>query len=159
VVGGNSSENISEWSEELKKLEKIRRVLSISTSVKFEGRKHQRDLPDYYNASKIVVMPSHYESFGITALEAMACAVPVITTDVTGVSDLFDKKHHALITTANNPLLLADKIKNLLTNSEKYEKASKLVYNKVQDLSWKNVADRFEKICVACAKHSHASSS
>jgi D-inositol-3-phosphate glycosyltransferase len=150
VVGGNSSETKDNWSEELKKLEKIREVLNIETSVKFVGRKHQAELPDYYNAAKLVVMPSHYESFGITALEAMACGVPVITTDVTGVSDLFDKKHHALITSANNPLLLADKMKNLLSDEQKYEHASTVVYNTVRDLSWENVAERYMQICVAC---------
>lgn len=154
VVGGNSVEDMDKWSEELKKLERIRKVLNISASVKFVGRKHQSELPDYYNAAKIVVMPSHYESFGITALEAMACGVPVITTDVTGVSDLFDKKHHALITSANNPLLLADKMKNLLTDKDMYQKASRHVYRKVQDLSWEMVAKRYLRICIACTKHS-----
>ena len=150
VVGGNSSETRDNWSEELKKLEKIRKVLNIETSVKFVGRKHQSELPDYYNAAKIVVMPSHYESFGITALEAMACGVPVITTDVTGVSDLFDKKHHALLTTANNPLLLAEKMRHLLSDEEAYAKTSKLVYDKVRDLSWEAVAQKYMEICVAC---------
>lgn len=150
VVGGNTSEEIAMWSEELQKLEKIRRLLNISASVKFVGRKHQRDLPDYYNAARLVVMPSHYESFGITALEAMACGVPVITTDATGVSDLFDKKHHAMITSANNPLLLAEKMKNLLTDDEVYTKASELVFRKVQDLSWEATAARFMRICSTC---------
>lgn len=150
VVGGNSAEDKRNWSEELKKLEHIRKILNVSTSVKFVGRKHQSELPDYYNASKIVVMPSHYESFGITALEAMACGVPLITTDVTGVSDLFDKKHSALITSANNPLLLAEKMTNLLNDKEMYNKASQLVYKKVQDLSWEAVAKRFLKICDNC---------
>jgi D-inositol-3-phosphate glycosyltransferase len=152
IVGGNTSEEIDKWSTELKKLEKIRRLLNISTAVKFVGRKHQQDLPDYYNASKLVVMPSHYESFGITALEAMACGVPVITTDVTGVSDLFDKKHQTMITSANNPLMLADKMRNLLTDEQAYEKASRQVYTKVQDLSWEHVARRFAAICVQCTK-------
>jgi D-inositol-3-phosphate glycosyltransferase len=150
IVGGNSGEQQHNWSEELKKLEEIRKILQIATAVKFVGRKHQSELPDYYNAAKIAVMPSHYESFGITALEAMACGVPLITTDVTGISDLFDKKHHAMITSANNPLLLAEKMKNLLVDKNVYDRASKEVYRKVQDLSWENVAANFVKICSEC---------
>lgn len=150
IVGGNSSEEQDKWSAELKKLERIRKILKIQTAVKFVGRKHQRELLNYYNAAKIVVMPSHYESFGMTALEAMACGIPVITTDVMGVSDLFDKKHHALITSANNPLLLAEKMTQLLNDHEIYEKASKLVYSKVQDLSWESVAKKYIRIFNAC---------
>ncbi len=150
VVGGNTSEEVAKWSDELRKLEKIRQILNIPTAVKFVGRKHQDELPNYYNASKIVAMPSHYESFGITALEAMACGIPVITTDATGVSDLFDKKHSALITSANNPLLLAEKMQNLLIDQDAYAKASELVYSKVQDLSWEATAAKFKSICEAC---------
>ncbi len=152
IVGGDVTEGVEKWSKELQKLEQIRKLLHISASVKFVGRKPQKELPYYYNASEIVVMPSHYESFGISALEAMACGTPVITTDVTGVSDIFDKKHAKLITSANNPLLLADKIKNLLSNEREYRKVSYEVYKKVQDLSWSQVTKKFISLCKECYK-------
>jgi D-inositol-3-phosphate glycosyltransferase len=152
IVGGDVSEETAKWSKELQKLEKIRELLNISTVVKFVGRKKQDELPAYYNASEIVVLPSQYESFGITAVEAMACGVPVITTDVTGVSNLFDKQHSSLITSANNPILLAEKMKNLLVNEKEYKKISHEVYEKVQDLSWENVAEKFIGLCRSCRR-------
>lgn len=150
IVGGNVTSEIKEWSKELQKLEELRRVLNISTSVKFVGRKEQKDLPYYYAAAEVVAMPSHYESFGLTALEAMACGTPVITTDATGVSDIFDKKHHSLITSANNPLMLASKIEELLIDKEKYAKISKEVRENVSDMSWENVAEKFALLCEHC---------
>lgn len=132
--------------KELKRLEEIKKILNLATYVRFVGAKQQKELPYYYNASEVVILPSQYESFGIIALEAMACGTPVITTDVTGISGIFDKKHESLITSASNPILLAKKIKNLLVNEKEHEKLSKEVFEKVQDLSWEDVADNFTKI-------------
>ncbi len=146
IVGGENINNQPEWSKELKRLEKTRHLLNINSYVKFVGKQNQDKLPYYYNSAEIVLMPSQYESFGITALEAMACAVPVIVTDTAGVSGLLDKTHSSLLTSANNPIGLARKIKHLLINKTEYKKMSREVFNKVQDLSWENVALKFTQI-------------
>ena len=154
IVGGDTSHEEEEWPKELKKLSELREILNIKTSVKFVGRKEQDELPVYYNAADLMVMPSHYESFGITAVEAMACGVPVITTDVTGVSRLIDKEHSNLITSANNPIGLAKRISALLCNKEEYIKVSQSVAQSVRDLSWDNAANHFTELCKSCSKDS-----
>jgi len=151
IVGGDISADSDNWPAELKKLDELRKVLDITTSVKFVGRKEQEELPAYYNAADLLVMPSHYESFGITAVEAMASGVPVITTDVTGVSNLIDKKHSILITSANNPIMLAEKIRNLVTDEAVYQKVSHDVRENVKDLSWENAADQLINLCRSCS--------
>ncbi|MEK7592279.1 MAG: glycosyltransferase, partial [Patescibacteria group bacterium] len=110
IVGGDISQSIDAWSKPLRSLEKLRRVLHIESLVEFVGQKNQSELPYYYNASDVVVMPSHYESFGMVALEAMACGVPVIMTNVSGITGILDEKHTSLVTSAQNPLLLASQI-------------------------------------------------
>lgn len=148
IVGGDISEKPEKWSAELKKLEKIRELLNIGAVVTFVGQQKRDKLPFYYNAADVVVMPSHYESFGTTALEAMSCGVPVITTDAAGVSGLLDKQHNSLVTSANNPILLADKIVNLLKNKKHYDQVSQEIYKDVQDVSWEKIAERFSKFCM-----------
>ncbi|MDO8577224.1 MAG: glycosyltransferase [Candidatus Daviesbacteria bacterium] len=138
---------IGEESKESKRLILLRNLLKINTFVKFIGKISNQDLPNYYNAAEVLVLPSQYESFGITALEAMACGVPVVITDATGVSNLLDKKHSSLLTSASNPIMLARKINHLLTDNIEHQKMSREVAKKVQDLSWENIADEFIALC------------
>jgi D-inositol-3-phosphate glycosyltransferase len=144
IVGGDTTQEKQLWSAELQKLEQLRKLLSLNkTTVKFVGQQPQHKLPVYYNAADLVVMPSHYESFGMTALEAMSCGTPLITTNVTGVSELLDERYQKHITAANNPLLLADKIADVLC----YHKGDDhTMLENIADYDWKNVAERITKL-------------
>ena len=57
----------------------------MESSISFIGAVAQQELPLYYNASDVLVIPSYYESFGLVALEAMACGIPVIASRVGGL--------------------------------------------------------------------------
>ncbi|QQG40717.1 MAG: glycosyltransferase [Candidatus Levyibacteriota bacterium] len=146
IIGGDVSQKKHLWSNELQRLEKLRQLLNIETMVYFVGQKHQHELPYYYNAAELVVMPSHYESFGMAAIEAMSCGVPVITTNVSGVTDILDKRHQQLITAVNNPLLLASQIIKLLTNEEEYKKISTQIQKQVRDLSWQQISQKISRV-------------
>ena len=146
IVGGDISQKPQLWSRQLILLKNLMHLLHISMMVKFIGQQSQTILPYYYSAAEMVIMPSHYESFGIVTLEAMACGVPVITTNVAGVSNLIDVKHTSLITTVNNPLLLASQIKYLLTNDKKHIQMSEDLYKKAQEFKWEIIGEKIIKI-------------
>ncbi|MBI4282566.1 MAG: glycosyltransferase [Chloroflexi bacterium] len=80
IVGGDLEED-----REMARLKSLSQELGISTRVSFLGRLNQQELPTYYNAADICVVPSYYESFGMVALEAMACGTPVIASRVGGL--------------------------------------------------------------------------
>jgi len=142
IIGGDVSQKTSLWSPELRKLEHLRQLLKLTPVVHFAGQQLQEVLPFYYNAADVVVMPSHYESFGMAAAEAMACGIPVITTNVAGISGLIDEQDEFLITSVNNPLLLASQIGLLLTDSAKHDEISQRVSHKVQNLGWATIATK-----------------
>jgi len=146
IVGGDISQKPRLWSRELTLLKNLMHLLHISMMVKFVGQQSQTMLPYYYNAAEMVIMPSHYESFGIVTLEAMACGIPVITTNVAGVSNLIDEKHKSLITTVNNPLLLASQIKCVLTNEKIHAQMSKDLYKKAQEFNWELMVEKIVEI-------------
>lgn len=135
-----------------KHLQNIKRLLGITAYVRFVGKKKREQLLNYYNAAEVVLMPSWYESFGIAALEAMACGTPVIVSDVTGISSLFNINHNHLLISAASPIELAKKISNLLTNEKKQKQTGEQVLKKVQNLSWEKVADKFTKISVTVSR-------
>lgn len=146
IVGGDIRNKPMWWPKTLKMLDDLRRTLQLTTEVNFVGQQPQEKLPYYYNAADVVVMPSHYESFGMAALEAMSCGVPVITTNVAGISSLIDEKHSSLITTVNNPLLLASQIEGLLLDPEKHAAIASTLRHRVLDLSWTHVAERIDRV-------------
>lgn len=86
IVGGDVSEDSATVDKEMERLQDLRAKLGIADLVTFLGAQAQDTLPDYYSAADVVVMPSYYESFGMVALEAMACGTPVIASQVGGLS-------------------------------------------------------------------------
>ena len=64
--------------------------LGVARSVKFVGKQPQSRVRDYLSVADLLLLPSQTESFGLTALEAMACEVPVIATRVGGVPELVE---------------------------------------------------------------------
>lgn len=156
IIGGDVSQQPGQWSRELQKLEELRHLLDLTTVVHFAGQQAQEILPVYYNAADVVVMPSHYESFGMVAAEAMACSTPVITTNVAGVSSLIDDQHNLLITSVNNPLLLAAQMELLLANPQKYDAIREEVYQKVQDLNWQTIAGKIVALYQAALNGAHS---
>lgn len=120
IVGGDVGEDKSNWSSELQTLDRLRVTLGLSTSVKFVNAQHQEHLPNFYNAAEVVVMPSHYESFGMVALEALACGKPVIATDVTGISPMLKTFTAGHVISANNPIQLSKALFHVITEHDKY---------------------------------------
>ncbi len=114
IVGGDVGQTKHQWSRELEKLDRLRTSLNLTTTVRFVPPQPQEELPFFYNAADVVVMPSHYESFGMVALEAIASGTPVIATDVTGISPILKELPQGHVVSANNPVLLAQKIEHVL---------------------------------------------
>ncbi len=150
IVGGDISQPNDAWSTELKRINDLKHLLGLHTEVRFVGQQPQTQLPYYYNAAEVVVMPSHYESFGMVAAEAMACGAPVLMTNVMGISERIDETHRQLITTAQHPLLLADQIEAIITNRAARDSLSQSLRQSVLDLDWQQVVQRVITVYESC---------
>ncbi|MDX1687412.1 MAG: glycosyltransferase [Candidatus Promineifilaceae bacterium] len=114
IIGGDP------WADdpddEMARLQALRQELDVHDLVTFLGSKDQELLPYYYSAAEMVVMPSHYESFGLVALEAMATGTPVIASEVGGLAFLVKDGETGFHVPSRDPEALADKIYCLLTD-------------------------------------------
>lgn len=84
VIVGGSSPNMPDGDERTR-IEHIVDELGMRDSTLFAGRIGHDILPLYYTAADVCVIPSHYEPFGLVAIEAMACGVPVVASNVGGL--------------------------------------------------------------------------
>jgi D-inositol-3-phosphate glycosyltransferase len=85
VVGGNSRVPDAAETPEIGRLSHMASDLGIGDHVHFVGQRDRHELAQYYCASNVFVTTPWYEPFGITPLEAMACARPVVGADVGGI--------------------------------------------------------------------------
>ena len=125
---------------EEKSLSDLAETLGLSEDVIFAGYVPQEDLPSLYSAADLCVYPSLYEGFGLPALEAMACGVPVITGNR---SSLPEAVGDAGITV--DPVdcgALADAISSVLSSVSRQAEMSAKGLDRAGKFSWDDTARR-----------------
>jgi len=118
IIGGDPGREEDNLSDEMAQLQALSCDLELNDMVIFLGKRGQDTLPYYYSAAEVVVMPSHYESFGMVALEAMACGTPVIASRVGGLAYLVKDGETGYFVPAQDPEALAEKLRSLFVDHE-----------------------------------------
>ncbi|MBI5730479.1 MAG: N-acetyl-alpha-D-glucosaminyl L-malate synthase BshA [Ignavibacteriales bacterium] len=103
--------------------ERLARELNIHKDVVFLGK--QDGLAEILNAADIFLLPSQSESFGLSALEAMACGVPVVSSSVGGLPELNIHNETGYIAEIGDIDRMAKYAVELLTNEKRYKSFSK----------------------------------
>ncbi len=126
---------------------KIREFLimnNIEMRVKLFGFVSRENLVKLYQNAKICVIPSHYEGLPTVLLEAMACGLPVISTEVSGSKDVIKDNYNGMFVPTQSPEKLAFKILYLLNNENLQ---SSLGYNARKtveaEYSWNIITKKF----------------
>jgi D-inositol-3-phosphate glycosyltransferase len=136
IIGGDGHNK-----PESQKLKRLSEELGIQDAVTFAGRAEQRDLPPYYSAADVLVLPSHHESFGLVALESLACGTPVVATKVGAMEIIFREGETGCVLTNATPRLLANKIGVFLSEARTGAPSADAVRASVVRFGWSNIAD------------------
>ena len=96
--------------------------------------------------SDILIQPSLIEGISSTILEAMACKVPVITTNVGGNKEIIEHNTTGILIEPNNSQKLLEEILNLFSNDEIKNKLINSAYSHVQKYDWKNIGKQYLEI-------------
>ncbi|MEP0806262.1 MAG: glycosyltransferase [Chloroflexota bacterium] len=150
IIGGDPSASREKMTAEMKRLQALCDELALGQTVVFLGKRDQDKLPYYYSAAEVLVMPSHYESFGMVALEAMACGTPVIASEVGGLAYLVRDGKTGFTIPAEEPDKLCEKISWLLNDKELHEQMSAQAAEYARDYAWEKIAvqivDEYKKL-------------
>ncbi len=144
IIGGDPAS--PQDNAEMARLQALREELGIGEVVTFLGAQDQDSLPYYYAAAEMVVMPSDYESFGMVALEAMACGTPVIASDVGGLAYLVRHGRTGYRVPARDPIALAAKIARLLTDEALRRRMGQRAACWAEKYDWSLIANQIEAV-------------
>jgi D-inositol-3-phosphate glycosyltransferase len=140
IIGGDPSASREDMTVEMARLQAMCDDLAMGQTVVFLGKRNQDKLPYYYSAAEVLVMPSHYESFGMVALEAMACGTPVIASEVGGLAYLVRDGETGFTIPDQEPETLCDKLSWLLNDKLLHELMSFRAVEYAQDYAWEKIA-------------------
>ena len=146
IIGGDPSASPEQMTAEMARLQKMCNDLGLGQTVVFLGKRDQATLPYYYSAAEVLVMPSHYESFGMVALEAMACGTPVIASEVGGLAYLVRDGETGFTIPAEEPETLCDKLSWLLNDPGLHQRMSEQAAAYARDYAWDKIAAQIVEV-------------
>lgn len=142
IVGGDPNVPPEEMSVEMARLQSLCHDLCMDRMVVFLGKRGQDTLPYYYSAAEVLVMPSHYESFGMVALEAMACGTPVVASQVGGLAFLVQDGVTGFHVPDQDEEALCDRLTRLLGNSSLRSQMGQAAADYACKYSWHQIASQ-----------------
>ena len=141
IIGGDQDEPENGHAAHLR--ERVA-ALGLGGRVRFLGAQAQRRLRLFYAAADATVMPSYYESFGMVALEAMACGSPVVASRVGGLTTTIQDGVTGHLVPEGDPAALAGRLAHLLRDGRERERLGAAATRWAAEHRWPCVA---ESVC------------
>jgi D-inositol-3-phosphate glycosyltransferase len=120
--------------------------LGVSDRVRFFPPLRHEDLPKVYAAADVVLVPSRSESFGLVALEAQACGVPVVASAVGGLRHVVDDGASGLLVSPNDPVAFARGVVAIFGDPVLARRLGADALGKASAYPWEATADRLTSV-------------
>jgi len=155
IIGGDPDASTMEMNVEMARLQRLCHDLGLDDMVVFLGKRSQDSLPYYYSAAEAVIVPSHYESFGMVALEAMACGTPVVASQVGGLAFLVQDGVTGFVVPDGDPDILANRLSRLILEPGLSQQLGDQATACAQEYAWPNITSRIMNLYKSTAKDIH----
>jgi D-inositol-3-phosphate glycosyltransferase len=146
IIGGDPNVSELDINSEMARLQRLSRELGLENLVLFLGKRAQTSLPYYYSAADVLIMPSHYESFGMVALEAMACGTPVVASQVGGLAFLIQDGVTGFVVPGGDPFALSERLTQLLSQPDLRNRLGDQAAAYAQEYDWQNITSRIIEV-------------
>ena len=143
VVGGASG---SSGTAELADAQRLADDLGLADRVRFVAPQPHHILSSYYRAADVVVVPSRSESFGLVALEAAACGIPVVASAVGGLLSLIDDGRTGTLVSERTPKAFAAAIDELLSDPLRRAEMGAAAVQRARRYTWSFAAARLRRV-------------
>lgn len=117
-------------------------TLGVDRAIDFSGPVPNHAVADAFRACDVIAVPSHYEAFGLVALEARACGIPVVASNVGGLRDLVHPQNGGARVEPSQPRAWARALEEALTEPERSIRTYRARASDVSSYSWTSIAER-----------------
>lgn len=146
IIGGGCTPGNSD-AKERDRIAGIVNELGMNECTSLPGCLSREILPSYYAAADVCVVPSHYEPFGLVAIESMACGTPVVASDVGGLQFTVVNEETGLLVPPQNVPAFNHAIDQILSHPQWQQELGKAAKKRVIDkFSWHGVASQLDKL-------------
>jgi D-inositol-3-phosphate glycosyltransferase len=135
VVGADVNGN-----GEIDRVKLLAKERDLEDQIDFVGQVDHNELPLYYNAADVCVVPSYYESFGLVALEAMACGIPVVAARVGGLSTIIQHGSTGYLKPWRCPDAFANSVEMIISSDGLQQSLGEAARKRAEGMGWDNVA-------------------
>ena len=135
IIGGDG-----QTSPEFMEFQRLSSKLDIHDRIVFAGRLEQDALPRYYSAADLLAVPSYHESFGLVALEALACGTPVVATEVGAMDSVICEGKTGCVVVDSRPAALARAIRDFVSRPHHEIESADSIRNSIRHFHWSNIA-------------------
>jgi len=142
IVGGGLDAGDPHEAAELERLRMLAARLDLTPHLAFIKAQPQETLVQYYAAADVFVLPSHYESFGMVALEAMACGTPVVASQVGGLASTVVHERTGLLAPVGDWQAFARAISRMLASPALRDLWGHAGVQRAQTYAWPRVVER-----------------
>jgi D-inositol-3-phosphate glycosyltransferase len=139
IVGGRPG--TSPESREITRLQHLATRLRVAERTRFVGAVEHSELPTYYSAADVSAMPSSYESFGLVAVESLACGTPLVATRVGGLRSIVRDGETGLLVPWRDAELFAERLRRVLIDDTLRARLAGQARASVLGYGWGRIAD------------------
>ena len=144
LIGSSSG---PEGPSEERRIRKMVEELGLTNRVLFVEPQPHEKLVNWYRAADVLLMPSRSESFGLVALEAAACGLPVVASAVGGLQKIVEDSSSGYLINDRDPWSYAAHVSKIINDSKKAEEMSTKAVEKSKSFTWSVTAARLRRIC------------
>jgi D-inositol-3-phosphate glycosyltransferase len=139
IVGGQPG--TGQESREISRVQHLVAKLGLEDRTSFVGAVPHEQLPLYYSAADVTVMPSSYESFGLVAVESLACGTPVVATRVGGLGSIVHDGETGLLVPWRDADMFAERLRLILEDNDLRQRLAGQARASVLGYGWDRIAD------------------